>query len=782
MKKVISTILITAMLTTSASAVEISEDWVNLSSWSYNDVSNFTNEGLLPDSFNGINDYRVDITREQFCELVYQVFAPFDNTYNTYDNCLTDTDNNAIIRLWCNDIVYGVDDNIIWTDEENDEYIVNENYHFLPDNMITREDAATIVYRILSKLSDIKLENISYDTFNDDENISDYAKDSVHILTSTGLISGMDNGSFNPKGNITIEQAITLLYRLYQHLPAVPKADGSNIKATTETELKSYDNGYTEAKLDNLLLIKNGDNTLMRFETDMYFKLDCVSCDDKNYVFARNFNKKTEVFDLDTHTLLFTIPYPVSNIENGYIHTLSSDKGQYLCGLYDFDGNEILPPEYSEYEIQQFIENGEKLVETSYRAADGWLYYSDENNGQLYKIDSNGENKQLLSDKKCLSSIHVINDLIYFNVKENGNILYVMKTDGSNLHQISQSAANLISDDVYLYDEDDNGYVYYACYNDSSLFYGEHGNVISNKNYIFDVNATLWRCKLDGDELITEKISDICLERAVKYGNKIYFLSDGETNSTFRYYLYCYDGEKVSRIFDKRISSFEIENNRITVSLYSPEGTYYIDLDGSNFRVSDNNIQNWRAAAVTPSERSFLEMKQISDDKYTIYRDYTNNTTSFYDNNENQVIIANIALLYSNCYRLGNIIYYKLFDKKGLFAYDMDAETLTEITDNCYSFDLTSSDYQNRTLSADDYIIYSDYYGNIYQIAFGSLTPVQIYPNKGLNRYEEATAVTQEKGIFKKSTSGLLFNLAPDVYDWSYAVNGTEVSAYHVTN
>lgn len=77
---------------------------------------------------------------------------------------------------------------------------------FKPDNAITREDAALIIFRALG------IENGGEIAFSDAENISDYAKDAVAAMAEKGYINGMGDGSFAPKNTLTRAQAAQLIY------------------------------------------------------------------------------------------------------------------------------------------------------------------------------------------------------------------------------------------------------------------------------------------------------------------------------------------------------------------------------------------------------------------------------------------------------------------------------------------------------------------------------------------------------------------------------------------
>ena len=49
--------------------------------------------------------------------------------------------------------------------------------------------------------------------FGDEDSISDWAKDACDILQKAGIISGMDNGNFEPKSGTTRAQAAMVVYK-----------------------------------------------------------------------------------------------------------------------------------------------------------------------------------------------------------------------------------------------------------------------------------------------------------------------------------------------------------------------------------------------------------------------------------------------------------------------------------------------------------------------------------------------------------------------------------------
>ena len=84
--------------------------------------------------------------------------------------------------------------------------------HFNPTGGITREDLAVILYRAY-KLAG-KESVVSKLNFTDSEAISDYAKDAVAALAEIGVLRGMGDGTYAPKGVVTRAQAAKAIYEL----------------------------------------------------------------------------------------------------------------------------------------------------------------------------------------------------------------------------------------------------------------------------------------------------------------------------------------------------------------------------------------------------------------------------------------------------------------------------------------------------------------------------------------------------------------------------------------
>lgn len=93
---------------------------------------------------------------------------------------------------------------------------------FRPNSNITREEVAVIFMRMIAYESyNEQLEQVAnYDNINgmkDKSNISSWAKGAVEIMLQTGLMNGVGNQKFDPKGNATKEQIAVMLYRYIQN-------------------------------------------------------------------------------------------------------------------------------------------------------------------------------------------------------------------------------------------------------------------------------------------------------------------------------------------------------------------------------------------------------------------------------------------------------------------------------------------------------------------------------------------------------------------------------------
>jgi len=81
---------------------------------------------------------------------------------------------------------------------------------FAPNATITRQDLATIAYRALDAL-ELELPQDIDNSFVDNDAIGDYALQAVYTLKGLNIVSGRDNGAFDPLAFATREETAKII-------------------------------------------------------------------------------------------------------------------------------------------------------------------------------------------------------------------------------------------------------------------------------------------------------------------------------------------------------------------------------------------------------------------------------------------------------------------------------------------------------------------------------------------------------------------------------------------
>jgi len=173
------------------------------SEWAVDYIAEAVELGIL--SANNSYYYTAAATREGFCNLAVKMIESDGTTLPT-DNPqrplgINDTDNVNVLKLYKAGIILGK--------EHNKTGIV-----FAPNDLITREEAAVILHRIATYLNISSDESLPYANFSDGTAISDWAGVAVHTMYQLGVMKGVSDTEFSPKGLYTIEQTIATLVRL----------------------------------------------------------------------------------------------------------------------------------------------------------------------------------------------------------------------------------------------------------------------------------------------------------------------------------------------------------------------------------------------------------------------------------------------------------------------------------------------------------------------------------------------------------------------------------------
>ena len=87
--------------------------------------------------------------------------------------------------------------------------------YFGASENITRQDMAAMLMRLTAKADITLVRKRNYAEFTDEDSISDYAKNSVHILYQCEIINGLGDGTFAPLDNTTRAAAARVVYGVF---------------------------------------------------------------------------------------------------------------------------------------------------------------------------------------------------------------------------------------------------------------------------------------------------------------------------------------------------------------------------------------------------------------------------------------------------------------------------------------------------------------------------------------------------------------------------------------
>ena len=195
------------------------------SAWAKEELKKADELGLIPASLADA-DLKQDITRAEFAAVAVKVYENLSGVaaIPAVTNPFTDTADVEVLKAY----------NVGITDGTGATT-------FAPDQLLNREQAATMLTRVFKKVSmpgwTLKTDgdySLSYDkpaAFADDKDISGWAKDSVYFMAANGIVGGVGDNKFAPKNitseeqargyaNATREQALVIAVRMVSNLSA----------------------------------------------------------------------------------------------------------------------------------------------------------------------------------------------------------------------------------------------------------------------------------------------------------------------------------------------------------------------------------------------------------------------------------------------------------------------------------------------------------------------------------------------------------------------------------
>ena len=172
-----------------------------VSTWAQTYVDTAETSGFIPAETLG-NDYTESITRAEFAALAVQTYETISGneisyTASDFADC---TNNEDVSKAYALGILAGYN-----SAESTSDVRVG------PDNLITREQAATMLARLSEKLGK-PMEAADSLPFTD--SIADWAYENVAKVYDAGVMAGTSATTFSGSANYTIEQSVATMVRI----------------------------------------------------------------------------------------------------------------------------------------------------------------------------------------------------------------------------------------------------------------------------------------------------------------------------------------------------------------------------------------------------------------------------------------------------------------------------------------------------------------------------------------------------------------------------------------
>lgn len=172
-----------------------------VSTWAQEYIDTAETSGFIPAETLG-NDYTESITRAEFAALAVQTYETISGNEISYtaSNFADCTGNEAVSKAYALGILAGYN-----SADTTSEIQVS------PDNLITREQAATMLARLSEKLGKPMT---AADSLPFTDSIADWAYENVAKVYDAGVMAGTSATTFSGSANYTIEQSVVTMVRI----------------------------------------------------------------------------------------------------------------------------------------------------------------------------------------------------------------------------------------------------------------------------------------------------------------------------------------------------------------------------------------------------------------------------------------------------------------------------------------------------------------------------------------------------------------------------------------
>ncbi len=172
--------------------------WSNASKWAVEELNKAKEMEIIPSIFEG-EDLTTNITRREFAHVAVKLWEKLSGQTMAAGPAdpFTDTHDPEVLKAYNLEITKGTSDTT-----------------FSPDDLITREQMATMMTRAISKAgidTSVDLENV--ERFADDSAFGKWYVDSIYFMSQKGIIKGIGDNKFGNSGNASKEAALLIAVR-----------------------------------------------------------------------------------------------------------------------------------------------------------------------------------------------------------------------------------------------------------------------------------------------------------------------------------------------------------------------------------------------------------------------------------------------------------------------------------------------------------------------------------------------------------------------------------------
>ncbi|MBQ7499632.1 MAG: S-layer homology domain-containing protein [Clostridia bacterium] len=207
---------------------------VPVDSWCYKFVSWAYEKGYIAGRGNGIFDPSTPITRAEYVGIL---------------SCIAGIDKNDYTGEAFTDVVPGRDwyaPAVKWA-TENEIIAGVGNGEFMPELKITRQELCVMTIKYIEKVEKLYTPIYKeYDEFEDDGDISKYARESVKLMRQCDMIAGTVDGTFEPLGSATRAEASVILFRMCEMIEKLTTPKDRVITLYFDTRINSLSSAPNE--------------------------------------------------------------------------------------------------------------------------------------------------------------------------------------------------------------------------------------------------------------------------------------------------------------------------------------------------------------------------------------------------------------------------------------------------------------------------------------------------------------------------------------------------------